>query len=42
MLNELREIASLNNPHKTFIGMGFYDCIVPSVIVKNMLQNAGW
>uniref|UniRef100_A0A914N4L8 glycine dehydrogenase (aminomethyl-transferring) n=1 Tax=Meloidogyne incognita TaxID=6306 RepID=A0A914N4L8_MELIC len=42
MLNELGEIASLNNPYKTFIGMGFYDCIVPSVIVKNMLQNAGW
>lgn len=23
------------------LGMGYYDCIVPVVIIKNMLQNAG-
>ncbi|KAK0393196.1 hypothetical protein QR680_000093 [Steinernema hermaphroditum] len=42
MLKELRSIAALNEIRKTYIGMGYYNCIVPAVIVRNMLQNAGW
>ncbi|KAL3078902.1 hypothetical protein niasHS_014684 [Heterodera schachtii] len=41
-LNELRTIAAKNKAYRTFIGMGYYDCIVPVTIIKNMLQNAGW
>ncbi|VDD93647.1 unnamed protein product [Enterobius vermicularis] len=42
MLGELRRIAKKNKIYKSFIGMGYYDCIVPSVILRNVLQNAGW
>lgn len=42
MLTELREIAKKNKIYKSFIGMGYYDCIVPSVILRNIIQNAGW
>ncbi|MFH4975901.1 hypothetical protein AB6A40_002610 [Gnathostoma spinigerum] len=42
MLNELGKIADENQVFKSYIGMGYYDCIVPSVIIMNMLQNTGW
>uniref|UniRef100_A0A0N4Z659 Glycine cleavage system P protein n=1 Tax=Parastrongyloides trichosuri TaxID=131310 RepID=A0A0N4Z659_PARTI len=42
MLEELREIAGKNKKYRTYIGMGFHDCIVPATIMRNMLQNAGW
>uniref|UniRef100_A0A7E4V1I6 Glycine cleavage system P protein n=1 Tax=Panagrellus redivivus TaxID=6233 RepID=A0A7E4V1I6_PANRE len=42
MLTELREIVSANHVYRSYIGMGFNDCIVPKVIISNLLQNAGW
>uniref|UniRef100_A0A914DZF0 glycine dehydrogenase (aminomethyl-transferring) n=1 Tax=Acrobeloides nanus TaxID=290746 RepID=A0A914DZF0_9BILA len=42
MLTELREISDKNKNYRTYIGMGYYDCIVPNVIIRNVLQNAGW
>ncbi|KAI6180842.1 hypothetical protein M3Y98_00764700 [Aphelenchoides besseyi] len=42
MLTELRAVASKNEIFRSYIGMGYYDCIVPGVIVRNLLQSAGW
>src|SRR5712692_11944061 len=42
LLQELGEIASRNRVHKSFIGMGYSDCITPPVILRNILQNPGW
>jgi len=41
-LAELRKIASENKVFRSFIGMGYYDCITPPVIQRNVLENPGW
>jgi glycine dehydrogenase len=41
-LQELKEIASQNLVYRSFIGMGYYDCITPTVIQRNILENPGW
>ena len=41
-LAALKEIALQNQVCRSFIGMGFYDCITPAVIQRNVLENPGW
>ncbi|HEX4342424.1 MAG TPA: glycine dehydrogenase (aminomethyl-transferring), partial [Verrucomicrobiae bacterium] len=41
-LASLRSIASENKVFRSFIGMGYYDCITPPVIQRNVLENPGW
>jgi glycine dehydrogenase len=41
-LAELKKIASENKVFRSFIGMGYYDCITPPVIQRNVLENPGW
>jgi glycine dehydrogenase len=38
----LKKIAGGNKIFRSFIGMGFYDCITPAVIQRNVLENPGW
>jgi glycine dehydrogenase len=42
VLQELRELAAQNVVARSFIGMGYYDCITPPVILRNILENPGW
>ncbi|HEX4121536.1 MAG TPA: aminomethyl-transferring glycine dehydrogenase [Verrucomicrobiae bacterium] len=42
VLNELRAIASKNQVFRSFIGLGYSDCITPPVIQRNILENPGW
>lgn len=41
-LNELRNIASENQVFKNYIGLGYYNTIVPGVIKRNIFENPGW
>jgi glycine dehydrogenase len=41
-LEEFKAIASHNKIHKSYIGMGYYDCVTPPVILRNLMENPGW
>lgn len=41
-LAELKRVVSVNQVFKSYIGMGYSDCITPSVILRNILENPGW
>ena len=41
-LRELRSLASQNQVFKSYLGLGYSDCITPSVILRNVLENPGW
>ena len=41
-LAELKKTAALNKVFKTYIGRGYYNTIVPSVILRNVFENPGW
>jgi glycine cleavage system P protein (glycine dehydrogenase) len=41
-LAELRAIAQKNKIARSFIGAGYYDCVTPPVIQRNILENPGW
>ncbi len=42
VLAELRSIAAQNRVMKSYIGMGYHDCITPAVILRNVLENPGY
>lgn len=41
-LAKLKQIADKNQVYRSFIGTGYYDCITPAVIQRNILENPGW
>lgn len=41
-LAKIKSMADKNVVAKSYIGAGYYDTIVPSVILRNMLENPGW
>jgi glycine dehydrogenase len=42
LLDELKTIADQNILMKSYLGMGYHDCITPPVIQRNILENPGW
>jgi glycine dehydrogenase len=41
-LEELSRKAARNRVLRSFIGMGYHDCLTPAVILRNVLENPGW
>ncbi len=42
LLEDLRTKAAMNRVFKSYIGLGYYDCVTPGVIQRNILENPGW
>src|SRR5256884_5138856 len=41
-LANLRRIAKQNEVCRSYLGLGYHDCITPPVIQRNVLENPGW
>ena len=41
-LANLKSLLSQNQVFRSYIGMGYYETSMPSVIVRNILENPGW
>ena len=38
----LKSVARQNKVYRSFIGMGYHDTSLPTVILRNVLENPGW
>lgn len=41
-LKEAESIAKQNEIWRSYIGLGYNDCLIPTVIQRNLFENPGW
>jgi glycine dehydrogenase len=42
VLGELRALSERNQIWRSFLGLGYSDCVTPPVILRNIIENPGW
>ena len=42
LLDRAAELAGLNRPHRSYLGLGYHGTLTPGVILRNILENPGW
>lgn len=40
--DRFENLAKLNQPVKSFLGMGYHNCVTPAPILRDVLMNPGW
>jgi glycine dehydrogenase len=41
-LASLADLAAKNTVNRSYLGLGYADCVTPPVILRNILENPGW
>lgn len=41
-LKKIADIAAQNHVYRSYIGLGYHNCVTPAVIQRNILENPGW
>ncbi len=42
LIETLRSLAEENEVYRSYIGMGYYGCVTPPILQRNILENPGW
>ena len=42
LLDHMKALGKKNKNYRSYIGMGYYNTVLPGVIQRNILENPGW
>lgn len=42
LMERAQTIANMNQVWRSYIGMGYYNCLTPPTIMRNVFENPGW